>query len=80
MATKIDFNTWAGLMSGRITRVYADMTGNSPCLEYVRVGHLKTFVMTKRDAWGVNVRHELNADVTDEYRLNSHWQGFAALH
>ena len=70
MATKINFNLWAGLQTGRVSHITED--GGAGTLRRVN----DEFVMTKYIG-GKQERHALLVCITDDIRLNSHWQAFA---
>lgn len=75
MATKINFERWSGLLTGRIATIHSNDAARAT-LEFVKQGEKQTFVMERYDAAGARQRHELDAVGTDETRLDAHWQGF----
>ena len=66
--TKIDFYRWSGLLSGRIAAIHG---ARGSVLTMLRKGDTKIFVMERKGE-----KHTLNADATDEVRLNAHFEGF----
>lgn len=76
MATKITFDRFAGLASGRIATIHSNCPARAT-LEFFRKGDTRLFVM-ERYRHGTKETHTLAYDATTPERLQAHWDGFCA--